>query len=93
MGYLNYQIEHHLFPTMPNFRQREMAWRVKELAKNNGLPYMCTSYAEAMTLAVKNLAHVSEEIKGQAKLQDDWSWVRLRNQSILLMPMPIIKLK
>jgi fatty acid desaturase len=33
MGYLNYQIEHHLFPTMPDFRLRAIVPRVRALAQ------------------------------------------------------------
>jgi len=62
MGYLNYQIEHHLFPTMPNFRQRQISAQVKAFAERNGLPYQCTSYPRAIWMALSNLAHVSEEI-------------------------------
>jgi len=38
MGYLNYQIEHHLFPTMPQFRNKEIAHRVRALLEKHGLP-------------------------------------------------------
>lgn len=63
MGYLNYQIEHHLFPTMPQFRQRQITGRVKELAKKHGIPYFCFSYKQAMIETFKNFDKVSEEFK------------------------------
>jgi len=62
MGYLNYQIEHHLFPTMPQFRQRQITGRVRELAEKNGIPYSCISYGEAIRISLQNLQHVSDEI-------------------------------
>ena len=65
MGYLNYQIEHHLFPRMPQFRQREIAPRVKALALKHNLPYHCVSYTEAIRMAIGNLSKVSHEIQNQ----------------------------
>jgi len=62
MGYLNYQIEHHLFPTMPQFRAREIIDQVRALAEKNGIPYRCMSYVEAIKVSMKNLENVSEEI-------------------------------
>jgi len=38
-GHLNYQIEHHLFPTMPRHHYPEVSKRVRKLAKEVGLPY------------------------------------------------------
>jgi len=63
MGYLNFQIEHHLFPTMPQFRHPLVAERVKELAKKHGLPYRVESYWDAVKTTFDNLAHVSEEMR------------------------------
>lgn len=62
MGYLNYQIEHHLFPTMPQFRLPLITYRVKALAKKHNLPYEC-SYREAVRKAFNNLVNVAEELK------------------------------
>ena len=62
MGYLNYQIEHHLFPTMPEFRQRQIAGRVRKLAHKHGIPYQCIPYGHAIRISLENLQHVSDEI-------------------------------
>jgi fatty acid desaturase len=62
-GYLNYQIEHHLFPTMPEFRLRSISGRVRELAEKHGLPYRCVSYVAALGMVFRNLAHVSKELR------------------------------
>ena len=65
MGYLNYQIEHHLFPTMPQFRARLVQDRVKALAKRHGIPFYSTSYWDAIRKTHRNLANVAEEVKSQ----------------------------
>lgn len=62
-GYLNYQIEHHLFPTMPNFRLPLIKDRVKKLAKKHNIPYHLHSYPEAVRKMVKNMSDVANEAK------------------------------
>lgn len=63
MGYLNYQIEHHLFPTMPQFRHRQIKDRVKALAHKHNIPYTVHSYMGAFRLSLKNLADVAKELQ------------------------------
>lgn len=63
MGYLNYQIEHHLFPTMPQFRHPLIKDRVKALAEKHNIPYVVHSYAEAVQKTFKNLSDVAKELK------------------------------
>ncbi|ODM92744.1 Fatty acid desaturase 2 [Orchesella cincta] len=63
MGYLNYQIEHHLFPTMPQFRHPKIHHRVRALAEKHGIPYYVLSYKEALYKTFKNLEEVAEELK------------------------------
>merc|ERR1711988_46421 len=48
MSYLNFQIEHHLFPSMPQFRHKIISPRVKELFEKHGLKYDVRGYFEAM---------------------------------------------
>lgn len=38
--WLNYQIEHHLFPDLPMLRYREVAPKVKALCEEHGIPYV-----------------------------------------------------
>lgn len=64
LGYLNYQIEHHLFPTMPNFQLPYIQSRVKALAEKHNLPYTIHSYPEALWKVFKNLSDVSKDLKG-----------------------------
>lgn len=49
MGYLNYQIGHHLFLSMPNFRLPFIKDRVKALAAEHNIPYILHSYPEAVS--------------------------------------------
>jgi len=68
MCYLNYQIEHHLFPTMPQFRHRQVQPRVKALAKKHGIPHISIPYWEAVGVTLGNLAKVSEELHAEASM-------------------------
>ncbi len=63
MAYLNYQIEHHLFPTMPQYRHPLITDRVKALAKKHNLPYIVHSYPVALWKVFQNLLNVSKELK------------------------------
>lgn len=62
MGYLNYQIEHHLFPTMPQYRHKQIRKRVAQFAKEHELPYISLGYFEALQLTLSNLAKVAKEV-------------------------------
>merc|ERR1712146_871295 len=44
MSYLNFQIEHHLFPSMPQFRHPETSKRVQKLFAKHGLTYDSRPY-------------------------------------------------
>jgi fatty acid desaturase len=63
MGYLNYQIEHHLFPTMPQFRHPRVHKRVEALAKKHNIPYISYSYWEAVHKTFSNLKKVAQELQ------------------------------
>jgi len=58
MGYLNMQIEHHLFPNMPQFRHTIIAARIKQLAAKHALPYDERGYWETCWAMFKNLDDV-----------------------------------
>ncbi len=62
MGYLNYQIEHHLFPSMPQFRQPAISPRVRKFFVEHGLVYDQRPYWSAMGDTFKNLHTVGEEV-------------------------------
>ncbi|KAL5005706.1 hypothetical protein ScPMuIL_016864 [Solemya velum] len=40
-GHLNFQIEHHLFPTMPRHNYYKVTPMVKEICKKHGIEYRC----------------------------------------------------
>jgi len=63
LGYLNYQIEHHLFPTMPQFRNKLARDRVKAMAKKHGLPYHLYDYKTIVKMTLDNLGRVSEHAR------------------------------
>ncbi|ODM90156.1 Fatty acid desaturase 3 [Orchesella cincta] len=63
MGQLNNQIEHHLFPTMPQYKGKLIRNKVKAFAKRHGLPYQLCSYWEAVQTAYNNLENVASEIR------------------------------
>eukprot|EP00511_Aplanochytrium_stocchinoi_P009411 CAMPEP_0204865826 /NCGR_PEP_ID=MMETSP1348-20121228/13919_1 /ASSEMBLY_ACC=CAM_ASM_000700 /TAXON_ID=215587 /ORGANISM="Aplanochytrium stocchinoi, Strain GSBS06" /LENGTH=442 /DNA_ID=CAMNT_0052017379 /DNA_START=11 /DNA_END=1339 /DNA_ORIENTATION=- len=58
MSYLNFQIEHHLFPTMPQFRFPKLSHRVKELFEKHGITYDDRPYIQAMKDTFNNLHEV-----------------------------------
>ncbi len=43
MGYLNYQIEHHLWPDLPMLKYRQAAPRLQEICRRHGVPYVSES--------------------------------------------------
>ena len=61
-SHLNRQIEHHLFPTMPQFRHPKSAPRVKALFAKHGLPYLERSYWDAMRVTFANLHNVGHDV-------------------------------
>lgn len=55
MGGLNYQVEHHLFPSMPRPHLAHAAAIVKEYCATHGVPYTETSLAESYRIVVRYL--------------------------------------
>ncbi|EDQ92231.1 uncharacterized protein MONBRDRAFT_31348 [Monosiga brevicollis MX1] len=58
MGYLNFQIEHHLFPCMPQFRHPQISPRVKALFEKHGLPYDVRGYWSCLGDTLSNMHQV-----------------------------------
>eukprot|EP00658_Telonema_sp_P-2_P051870 TRINITY_DN3998_c0_g1_i1.p1 TRINITY_DN3998_c0_g1~~TRINITY_DN3998_c0_g1_i1.p1 ORF type:complete len:438 (-),score=94.72 TRINITY_DN3998_c0_g1_i1:325-1638(-) len=54
-GHLNFQIEHHLFPTMPRHNYHKIAPRVKALCQKHGLKYECKTLLGAFSDVVDSL--------------------------------------
>ena len=62
MAYLNFQIEHHLFPSMPQYRHPIISPRVKAFFEKHGLKYDQRNYIEAMKVTFDNLHEVGNEV-------------------------------
>ncbi|KAM4573640.1 acyl-CoA Delta-6 desaturase-like isoform 2-T2 [Odontesthes bonariensis] len=54
-GHLNFQIEHHLFPTMPRHNYHLVAPQVRALCDKHGIPYQMKTLWQAMTDVVRSL--------------------------------------
>eukprot|EP00656_Telonema_subtile_P008848 TRINITY_DN14139_c0_g1_i1.p2 TRINITY_DN14139_c0_g1~~TRINITY_DN14139_c0_g1_i1.p2 ORF type:complete len:105 (+),score=32.55 TRINITY_DN14139_c0_g1_i1:174-488(+) len=59
-GHLNFQIEHHLFPTMPRHNYHKIAPRVKKLCVEHGLDYQCKTLMGAFKDIVGSLQSSGE---------------------------------
>merc|ERR1711908_63740 len=55
MAYLNFQIEHHLFPAMPQYRHPQICHRVKALFDKHGVEYDVRPYTTCMAATFQNL--------------------------------------
>jgi fatty acid desaturase len=60
-GGMQYQLEHHLFPTMPKYRYSTLAPRVQKFAESNGLSYRCEGQVDILTRNFLTLKHFSAE--------------------------------
>ena len=64
MAYLNFQIEHHLFPSMPQFRHPQISPRVRALFEKHGLHYDVRDYFSCLGDTLHNLNEVGNpEVK------------------------------
>ena len=55
MAYLNFQIEHHLFPSMPQFNHPKICHRVRALFEKHGVEYDVRPYWECVRVTYANL--------------------------------------
>jgi len=55
-GGMQYQLEHHLFPTMPKYRYPALRIKLKEWAKSAGVEYRTSSLAEIMVMNYQTMA-------------------------------------
>uniref|UniRef100_A0AC34QUD1 FA_desaturase domain-containing protein n=1 Tax=Panagrolaimus sp. JU765 TaxID=591449 RepID=A0AC34QUD1_9BILA len=70
-GGLNYQIEHHLFPTMPRNNLCKVMPLVKQFCAENNLPYMVDDYFTGWKLEIEQfarVARVAEKMKTKFQL-------------------------
>ena len=61
-GGLNYQIEHHLFPSMPRNRLKHAAPIVRVFCKEINVPYLTVSVPESFRLIFSHLARVAKAV-------------------------------
>ncbi|KAK3580353.1 hypothetical protein CHS0354_014827 [Potamilus streckersoni] len=54
-GHLNYQIEHHLFPTMPRHNYHKIAGLVQSLCKKHGVDYRCKTLLDGFADIIRSL--------------------------------------
>ena len=64
LGGLNYQIEHHLFPTMPRPSLRRSQPLIRAFCLQRGLPYSETSLLRSYALALRHLNAVGRPARG-----------------------------
>ena len=62
MSYLNFQIEHHLFPCMPQYNHPIVSERVKKLFAKHGLKYDQRDYWESLKVTFQNLHQVGADV-------------------------------
>jgi fatty acid desaturase len=58
MGGLNYQIEHHLFPSMPRPHLRRVAPMVEAYCRKQGVPYTVTGLLESYGIVIRYINRV-----------------------------------
>jgi fatty acid desaturase len=61
LGGLNYQIEHHLFPSMPRPSLRRSQPLIREFCLQHGLPYCQTSLVASYAQALRHLHAVGAQ--------------------------------
>ena len=62
LGGLNYQIEHHLFPSMPRTNLRRSQPLIREFCQQHGLPYCQASLVGSYAQALRYLHAVGTEV-------------------------------
>ncbi|HEX4472294.1 MAG TPA: acyl-CoA desaturase [Nocardioides sp.] len=63
LGGLNYQIEHHLFPSMPRANLRHAQPVVQDFCTERGIPYLQCSAVASYTAAIRHLHEVGAEAR------------------------------
>ena len=58
MGGLNYQIEHHLFPSMPRPHLRAAAPMIAEYCRDHGVPYTQTGLWQSYGIVLRYINRV-----------------------------------
>ncbi|EFO17699.1 FAT-3 protein [Loa loa] len=61
-GGLNYQIEHHLFPTVPRANLPRVSVKVRKYCEMNNLPYLVDSYWTGYKLILHQLKSIADSV-------------------------------
>ena len=73
---MNYQIEHHLFPTMPRYKYPALQKVLKKFASENNLTYRTESDWSILRRTVNMLKMVAKapvDPRGAPSRSDEWS--------------------
>jgi linoleoyl-CoA desaturase len=65
-GGLECQIEHHLFPTLPPRRLREIAPEVRAICAKHGVDYKTDTWGRALRKALSHIADLAHEREGRS---------------------------
>jgi len=69
-GGLNYQIEHHLFPSIPRHRLSKLKPIVENFCKEHQLPYFSYNYTTCLTSILQRLSKTANIYKKQTEKQN-----------------------
>jgi fatty acid desaturase len=67
LGGLNYQIEHHLFPTMPRANLRHAQATVREFCGRNGLDYVQCGVLQTFGYILRHLHDVGAPLRATSR--------------------------
>jgi fatty acid desaturase len=63
MGGLNYQIEHHLFPSMPRANLRFAQPIVRKYCESIGMPYLSSTLIDSYRMGLQHMHEVGAELR------------------------------
>ena len=74
-GFLNYQIEHHLFPTLSPRKYQQMQPRVKAICAKYGVPYVQQSVFRRVKKLVDVMVGNTSMLHGVTRAREDETFV------------------
>ena len=82
-GGLNYQIEHHMFPTMPRHNMSIAAKYTKQFCQEQNLEYQCTDFPTGFRDLLQQLSNVSNQLEKMKMLN---SFLFISKEEAILKP-------
>ncbi|CAJ0937378.1 unnamed protein product, partial [Mesorhabditis belari] len=70
-GGLNYQVEHHLFPTMPRCNLNKCSVLVKQFCKDTSLEYLCDDFFVGYGLNLEQLEKMAKHVEVNVLEEED----------------------